>query len=200
VRLFIAVDVDAATRRAVERLRERVRERLPAADRALRWVEPANLHLTIRFLGEQADPGRIEAALGPPFEQPAFDLAWHDPAWLPPRGRPRVFYLAVGDGVAPLQALEREITHRLAGLGVPPDERPFTAHLTLARVREGADPHVIGRLDAATAHEPVAAGLRVPVGTVVLYESRLSPRGSTYIARHRSALRRDPSALRRDPP
>lgn len=188
MRLFVAVDVDADTRRAVERLRRSLRDRHPVAERALRWVEPANLHLTLRFLGEQ-DPGPIEAALRAPFDPPRFTMTWSGPAWLPPRGRPRVFYLAVDEGAATLRALADELAARFGAIGIPPEDRPFTAHLTLARVREGADPHVVRTLESSPALATPAAGLRVGVDAVVLYESRLSPHGSTYVVRHRSRLR-----------
>jgi 2'-5' RNA ligase len=99
-----------------------------------------------------------------------------------------VLHVAVGEGREPLARLAGEVSERLRPLGVPPDDRPFTAHLTLARVRDGAEAGVVRDLQAFVPSEPFAAGGPLRVEGVVLYESRLSPRGPTYSARARFAL------------
>jgi 2'-5' RNA ligase len=189
MRLFVAVDIDAASRREAERLRTHLRVQRPAFERALRWVEPPKLHLTLRFLGEQPSPDPFRRALETPFAQPPFSFVWGAPAWLPPRGRPRVFHVAVGQGGEALARLADEVTARLVPLGVPPEDRPFTAHLTLARVREDAGSSVLVRRDDPILQQPFATGVAVPVDSVVLYQSRLSPRGPEYRVEHRVALR-----------
>jgi len=188
MRLFVAVDVDRATRDAARRLRERLHRERPTVDRALRWVDPSNLHLTMQFLGEREDAAAIEQAVSAPFEVPRFRLAWGTPAWLPPRGRPRVFYVAVTEGVASLARLVEAVGQRLAGLSTRPDERPFTPHLTLARVRDGADPGVLRQLGSLVEPVPFAPDAAFGVDAVVLYESRLSPHGPEYRPVCRAAL------------
>jgi 2'-5' RNA ligase len=186
--MFVAVDVDRATRDAAERLRTRLTSSRPTLDRALRWVEPDTLHLTLRFLGEREDVGAIERALAPPFAERRFSISWAAPGWLPPHGRPRVLYVAVGDGAEALARVAEEVTTRLQPLGIQPDVRAFTAHLTLARVRDRLEPVLLRQLMAATSASTFAADVRVTVDAVVLYESRLSPQGPTYRAQCRSRL------------
>lgn len=188
MRLFLAVDVDRATRQAAEHLRARLRDQRAGVERVLRWVEPQNLHLTLRFLGEREDVAPIERALAPAFGQSRFTMTWTAPAWLPPRGRPRVFYVAVGQGEETLRALAEEVGDRLTMLGIPREDRPFTAHLTLARVRDVAEQGILRQAETVVPREPFAPDARVSVDDIVLYESRLSPHGPTYTARRRFAL------------
>jgi 2'-5' RNA ligase len=186
--LFVAVDVDRETRDAAERLAATLRRAHPGVDRALRWVDVANLHLTLRFLGERDDAEALQHVLAPSFSEPRFFLEWTAPGWLPPHGRPRVFCVDMGAGAECLHRVAGELSARLQSLGVPPEDRPFTAHLTLARVRDGADPAVIGPLRRLVSGLAFAPGRQVPVDNVVLYESRLSPKGPTYVPLLRSRL------------
>jgi 2'-5' RNA ligase len=183
VRLFVAVDVDRETRAAASRLRDRLARERPPSARELRWVAADLLHLTVRFLGERDDLTMLTRALGETLPQTRFRLTWSTP----PRGRPRVLYVAVADGLDALRRVAGEVDGRLAAAGIAPDDRPFTGHLTLARVRDGAGPALLADVGRAAAG-PFAPGTVVEVGSVVLYESRLSPRGPTYHERHRVSL------------
>lgn len=189
MRLFVAVDVDRPTREAAIRLRERMARAVPASENALRWVHPDLLHLTVRFIGDSEQVDAIEALLTRPFAQPRFTLAWGRPGWLPPRGRPRVFQVPLAAGAPALGALAGEVSTRLGDIGVPAEERPFTAHLTLARVRDAAGPGLSRAVEAFVSDGDFASGGTVPVDSIVLYESRLLPRGPIYRARLRSPLR-----------
>ena len=92
---------------------------------------------------------------------------------------------AITAGAAELTEVERELSARLRRIGVGPDDRAFTPHLTLARVREPADLRT----------EALLAGFETrPLGTsrvdaITLFESRLSAKGPTYVPIHRTPLR-----------
>lgn len=169
----------------------------------LKPVDPANLHLTLRFLGD-ADAARIPdlaaaldravAAVG----VPAFDLAFTTVAALPPRGLPRVLVADVADP-APLFALEQSLTAELSRLTppFPPDQRPFRPHLTLARLappqRRGPRP-VAPPIDLHTRFTASADASR-PLGraritALHLIESAHRPTGPIYMTRHASNLTR----------
>lgn len=93
-------------------------------------------------------------------------------------GAPRVLWTAVERGAEPLVRLAREVNARLDRFDLRPEERPFRAHLTLARFKRSPSP----RLRDALSN--VAAGWSFPecrVEQVVLYESRLSPQGASYV-------------------
>src|SRR5690348_2656265 len=140
MRLFTALDLDDATRaRAADAAaRARVALERQASDLTARWVAPDSLHITLWFLGEVADDraAAITQALSSPFEEQPFDVAIGGLGFFPPSRSPRVFWLGVHDGADRVAPLYREVGHRLAPLGFEPESRGFTAHVTIARVKD----------------------------------------------------------------
>jgi RNA 2',3'-cyclic 3'-phosphodiesterase len=180
MRAFIAVEIDEAVRRRAAQLSRALASALEQGGgrRSVSWVAPQNLHLTLRFLGE-VDPATAEAVTGrlaPPFVTPAFEVGLSGLGTFPPAGPPRVIWLAVSGGAKALSDVSREVDARLAGLGLPTDERGFHAHLTLGRVKRPTGP----RLPDAIAAAGAADAGRCRVDHVTLFESRLSPSGATY--------------------
>jgi 2'-5' RNA ligase len=180
MRAFIAAEIDEAVRRRAAQLSRLLATALEQDGdrRSIAWIAPQNLHLTLRFLGEVA-PSAVEAVtsrLEPPFHIPAFEVGLSGLGTFPSAGPPRVIWLGVTEGARALSDVSREVDARLAGLGLPKDERGFHAHLTLGRVMGP-----VGRRlrDAITAAGAADAG-RYLVDHVTLFESRLSPSGATY--------------------
>jgi RNA 2',3'-cyclic 3'-phosphodiesterase len=187
MRLFLAVELDDIVRARMAACGEALRGRLrPALARAAAWVPPANLHLTLRFLGWQNDEQveRLEQALATPFASAPFDLELRDLGHFPPRGSPRVLWVGVGQGRDTVVALHAEIELRLRELGFLPEDRPFHPHVTLARFKSERLPR------GARLPEPLGeAALGVcHVAAITLFESRLSPKGPTYLPRLRCPL------------
>lgn len=188
MRLFLAVGLDEAVRRAAEKTAEELRKRV---DRVLRgrWVPPSHMHLTIRFIGHVADE-RVPSVLDvlePPLTIPTFDVALGTCGVFPTSGPPRVLWIGLKEGLASLQAMHDEFNRRLAAAGVEPENGPFSAHVTLARIKDAS------RGSSAVVRESIQA-IRVPtnrcqISEAVLFESRLSPKGSTYTAQLRIPLR-----------
>lgn len=131
-RLFVAVPLAEPARQAVASLMEDLAARPPR----LRWVRPESLHLTIRFLGptlEDAIAGVREAVTEAAAHARPFAVRLGGTGAFPPRGRPRVLWVGVVDGEPELAALAAALEDALAARGWPRDDRPFRAHLTLAR-------------------------------------------------------------------
>lgn len=157
-----------------------LRQASPRGARGVAWVSPENLHVTLKFLGH-VDEARLEpmrgalggaAAAGPPF-----DLAITGLGAFPTAARPRVLWAGVGRGAEALAALAAAVERALAALGVPPEDRPFSAHVTLGRVREPRrDPALAAALAAGAARD--FGTLRV--AHVSLMRSDLSPGGRRY--------------------
>jgi 2'-5' RNA ligase len=174
MREFLAIPLPATQRRAAVASRNV----LEAAGQGWRFVREEGLHLTIRFLGE-VDPSRRQV----------LDAAWREAAQgvgrlalrlrgaavFPAAARPRVLWLGLEDET-PDKALARladRMERAARAQGFAPENRPFAAHVTLARARRGvraAVPPVerIGDLGAFVAER------------VVLYRSELSASGSLY--------------------
>lgn len=181
MRLFVAVEIgEALATRAAKLSRELRRRADAAADRAkITWVPPDRMHLTVRFIGE-VDEGKataIGAALGAPVEVEPFNLTLCGAGTFPSRGTPRVIWVGVTEGREGLLAVEREVTSRLTPLGISEEERVYSPHLTLARVREAAGLRAASLLDGLTDRRLGT----VRIDAITLFQSRLSPKGPSYI-------------------
>lgn len=186
MRVFVAIAVADTMKRDAARLHERAAGERRPAERALRWVDPRHLHLTLRFLGEIDDgtAARAVAAFAGTFDEPAFSYALDAPSWLPAAARPRVLVREVGDGRESVASLAREVGRRLSqgGVEVEPDSRPFRPHVTLARARPGEE-GVLRAVPAAWWAGAVPwSGEPALIDRVTIFESRLTPAGPVYTA------------------
>lgn len=190
MRLFAAVDLEPHVRHAVFAAGERVARALagPGGHRRSRvsWVREGNLHLTIRFLGEVEDSrvGDLIAGFSVPLATAAFEIELGGVGVFPPSGPPRVIWIGVTHGAERLTSLSAEVDARFAESGFGRDDRPFQAHLTIARCKDVIDRQACGRLLGA---DPGALGAS-RVEEVVFYQSRLSASGPTYEALARAPL------------
>jgi 2'-5' RNA ligase len=167
------------------RLPDDVRDRLAAAIDHLRshaadvaWVAPANLHVTLKFLGQVDEarvPAVIEALRAAAAAHRALDVAVRGLGAFPTPARARVLWAGLaGDGAA-LGALAEAVDAACGALGFPREPRPFAAHVTLGRAREP-------RPQAALADALARGGEygRVRVECVSLMRSELSRGGARY--------------------
>jgi 2'-5' RNA ligase len=186
IRAFIAIDLPPAVKEALGGAARALGERVERG--VVRWVRPEQMHLTLRFLGETpldrlpAVRQAMDAAAG---GRAPFELRLDGVGCFPNRNRPRVVWvgLAAADGgeSAPLLALKAALDEALAPVGRPPEDRPFTAHLTLGRVKDERGARGIDW----TADVP---GLEIPVTALHLIESQLKPDGPVYMVRYSSYL------------
>jgi 2'-5' RNA ligase len=187
-RLFVGVPIGAAARDEIVALVETVREAADPSVRDVRWVRLDGLHLTLRFLGETPEDvvdGVIvavdEAARG----RSPFPVVVTGAGAFPSMARPRTLWLGVADGSDELAELAARLDDRLAVAGWPRSERPFRAHLTLARsdgVRSGPD--VARRLVAAAEGRRV----RFEANSLVLFETVAGQGPARYVVEHEARL------------
>jgi 2'-5' RNA ligase len=170
VAILLAEAIRARLASEVERLRPLARD--------VAWIARDNVHLTLKFLGE-VDAARLET-LGDALARavapcPAFPLVVDGLGAFPSRSRPRVLWAGVGEGAGEATALAGRVDAALAPLGFPRETRPFSAHVTLGRVRTPrADRGLAEALDRGSVFG------RQPVERVSLMRSELSPRGARY--------------------
>ncbi len=171
IRCFLAATFPVAVTRKIAEEIERQRKAVTAK---VAWVPPANLHVTLRFLGsidEDLVDGIVVrlkkvAVANPPFEARAKGLG----------SFPHVLWVGVeGDGMVKLQ---KDVEAAMVDLGFAKEDRPFHPHITVGRVKHGT----VGEWSAAT--EFGAATLN----EIVVYESRTHRAGAEYIARARVPL------------
>lgn len=183
MRLFVAAEPSDQVRSAAEASAQRLRDRLAITKAAggIRWVPVTNMHLTVWFLGEVSDvrASAVLDALRPPLQTPAFDLHIAGFGAFPPSGPPRVLWMGVTRGLDDLARAHDEVGARLQPWGFPPEGRAYSAHLTIARVKE--PPHGAARaaIRQAIAHEPADAG-SCRIEALTVFRSRTSPHGAIY--------------------
>ena len=135
MRAFVAVGISREVVSLLERLVESERTRFPRA----RWVQLANLHLTLRFLGESSEPvlsgmaTDLRASLA---RFPHFTLDCRGVGFFPSSRRPRVFWVGVSKPPVALVQIHEEIEIIARRHGFEAETRKFSPHLTLARFRE----------------------------------------------------------------
>jgi RNA 2',3'-cyclic 3'-phosphodiesterase len=180
MRLFVAVDLDDATRARIGRVIDTLRAGTEQAGSKARisWIVRERLHLTLQFIGEVREPmvDAIVTRLRPAFDLAAFELRFDGVGTFPPAGRPRVVWLGVDRGAEQLAALHAETARRLADVPFRREARAFAPHLTLARFKEHGTRADSDRVMRAQLES--AGGCTID--HVTLYQSRLSPRGPTY--------------------
>jgi 2'-5' RNA ligase len=132
-RTFVCLELPASIRAQAESLQGR----LAGLSEKIRWVNPTNLHLTLRFLGEisrsQVDTVCLAVRTAASHVD-AFSIRLSGTGCFPSPRRPRAFWVAVAtasDLTRLFEAVERE----LLSAGFPRETRPFSPHLTLGRVR-----------------------------------------------------------------
>ncbi len=156
----------------------RVESDLRAATSGLSWAKPENLHLTLRFLGDLGDSGVQRAGRAVErgaAEVPAFRARLGGLGAFPSLTRPRVLWTGLAEGTEEASALALAVNRALMRDGFGSPDKPFQAHLTLARVREGAQGLAALR-DYAAAPVPGSAIL----DQVALMKSELHPAGARY--------------------
>lgn len=190
-RLFLAVNLSIATTRKIAEAIEAMRPE--AARRGLRvgWVPPANLHVTLKFLGwsnpEMVDAiaDRVRAGL---HGRKAFELEARGVGAFPTETSARVLWVGVVDPKGVLATLAADVEAWMERLGYEREKRAYHPHVTIGRVRE--DHGGQGGTGAAEVLAPwreVAFG-RSLVREVVLYESKMRAKGSEYLAQARVPL------------
>jgi 2'-5' RNA ligase len=149
----------------------------------LRPTRPEGLHFTLRFLGNMtaAQEQQLAEACAAAVEGvSAFPLAIGGFGAFPNGRRPRVVWLGLREGAAPLIALQRRVEDELLRRALIPDSEEFTPHLTLARVRPEAVPAARAALGTALAALPTSEQARSTARAVSLVHSVLTPQGSRY--------------------
>lgn len=177
MRCFIAIEVVPAIRQKLAELTLKLRRALRGNRGGIKWVEPNLMHLTLKFLGE-IDEAAV-ATVGRIVDQVAvshrgFELSVEGVGYF---GRPaRVIW--VGTKESPeLMALQADMEGRLAEANFPAEERPFSAHLTLARIKDpAAGRDVPGLIESDQSIRLGSFG----VDSLKLFRSELTPQGPNY--------------------
>ncbi|MGA2172931.1 MAG: RNA 2',3'-cyclic phosphodiesterase [Sedimentisphaerales bacterium] len=179
MRVFISIDIDDKTRKAIADLQKQIASKVDVKKGDLKWVEPNNIHLTLKFLGEISDEQleevrEITKTVAQAHQK--FNLEIESVGSFGGRSA-KVVWVGAGKGTDALLALQKDLDDLLAQAGYPKEEREFSAHLTLCRVN-----HPIAGLKLG---EAIAQFLYLKLGSIAadaiyVYQSQLTPAGPIY--------------------
>lgn len=188
MRLFFAVLLDDQTRRHVALVQEAMKRSL--AGQRIAWVREENLHLTLRFLGEQDEQGArraMEVAQSVAQGHSPFRFTVRGAGVFPDPRHARVLWVGVEEPAEPLYQLARRLEGELRQKGFPPEDKPFRSHITLARIKVPPPTQVVQNLLRSLPDEPLG---EVEVRFFVLMQSVLQPDGAVYTPVQEFELRR----------
>ena len=191
IRAFLAVELSQELRAEVALVQQELKGRIELKmnrNRHISWVQPAKMHLTIKFLGDMdeqvIDPllGAIEQAIG---SQPSVNVPLERLGAFPSPHRPRVLWIGPSEnweqGKEGKRVIEihGEIEQACESLGFLREAKPFSPHLTLARLKTRERHIGVALATSGVLHQPLLVG-SLAVESVVLVKSELKPTGSVY--------------------
>ena len=199
-RTFIAVELNEGARSYLHQQVQGLARSLPR----VRWVDSETLHLTLAFLGE-LDDAQLERAITATEEmareaQP-FTLRIGSLGFFGPAQNPRVIWIGLAGRLQPLLDLQARLAGRLAEAGFPPEERAYSPHLTLARIKTPLTQQELAALRAsmAAASRDGSHGVyssqsseqtppEIPVAHLSVMKSELTRAGAHYTCLQRSSF------------
>jgi 2'-5' RNA ligase len=187
VRCFIAIELTEELKRGLRELQAQLKA---ASQAPVKWVEPENIHLTLKFLGNVATDRLNEigqATTNAVRGTSPFSLEVRELGVFPNPRRVQIVWVGLSGEVEKLTILQQRIESGLAKLGFAPENRRFTPHLTLARLRDRATPQERERLGQLVAETEFAARSFI-VNSVKLIKSQLTREGPIYSQLSSAAL------------
>ena len=187
LRAFIAIELPHQVKEQIAAQTAGLRRKL---GHSLRWVPADNLHLTLKFLGEiasiQIDP-LVQALETETKQHESFEITMEGLGCFPNARRPRVVWVGI---VAPaaLSRLAEGIETAVAPLGFVAEDRPFSAHLTIGRVREQLPAADVVSISEALQDTHIGRLGSFTAAAVHLFRSDLQPGGPVYRCLSTSAL------------
>ncbi len=146
----------------------------------VKWVPPDNIHMTLKFLGE-IQPQKLKSIqnIFPSLFQnfSRFDVAITRLGAFPNAQKPRVIWAGITQNAELLTEIAAQLENALGKLGFPKEDKKFSPHMTLGRVRSFKNIEKLSEsIDAYQKFLPITE----PIETIVLFKSTLASQGSIY--------------------
>jgi len=186
MRLFIAIELPRKTRDALAALQSELKE--SGAD--VKWVAPENIHLTLKFIGEtnEADLKNILRAMEETAKgHCAFTMRAASCGAFPNINSPRVIWVGLSKGSEETKQIAEGLEVKLAAVGIPKEERPFSSHITLGRTRSSLNRDKL--VDSLKILEEKLPEEEFMVTKITLFKSTLTPKGAVYEALQEASLK-----------
>lgn len=186
MRTFIAIELSDEIRSSLAQIESHLK--YSGAD--VKWVDEKNIHLTLKFLGEidEEKCDKIKAILDQiAGSTGSFEISVKDIGAFPKIDHPRVIWVGLDKGAAESKLLAEKIDETLSGIGFEKETRPFTAHLTIGRVRSSKNKQALKEKIGSFGLQE-ARNKRQVVSSIILFQSKLTPKGPIYTKLHEARL------------
>ncbi|MBN2256799.1 MAG: RNA 2',3'-cyclic phosphodiesterase [Anaerolineaceae bacterium] len=189
IRAFIAITLPQSIQHQLAEIRDTLQKEME--ETTVRWVNPANIHLTLKFLGEipEKDVTNIILKLSGEIRlHPEFQLNIQGIGAFPSVQQPRVIWAGLQEADA-LMRLQRSIESKMKELGYDTEERPFSAHVTIGRVKQHVTHQQIVNCGIVVARQDIGGLDGFIVESVELYRSELTRGAPIYTRLHTYRLK-----------
>lgn len=179
IRAFIAFEISDEARTEISR----VEKGLKASEADVKWVAPASMHLTLKFLGNVVEESlpRLSGQLdGIAAVSAAFDAVLHDLGVFPGWDHPKVVWVGLSEGAARMTEVASMVEEAMEIEGFAKEGRRFSPHITIGRVRTLKNKDKLRKIAADTRINPACSR----ISRIVLFKSELTPKGSVYTPLH----------------
>lgn len=180
MRSFIAIELSKEIKDFLGSLQDKLKQ--SGAD--VKWVEPKNIHLTLKFLGEikEEKVDKVKLALEESLkDRSCFYMQLGPLGCFPNTKFPRVIWIGIKEGDIETRQITEYLEEKMAKIGIPKENRPFSSHITIGRVRSGLNiKNLIASLDTLTANLSAQVLPGQTVNKIILFKSTLTPKGPIY--------------------
>ncbi len=184
MRVFIAIDINNEIRKRLSDLqlqlqKEAIQQNVKKSD--VKWVDPRQIHLTLKFLGEVADEGIVNVCNTVKIvadRNSSFDLTVESVGCFGGKSA-RVLWVGTGLGGDELLRLQNDLEQAMASAGWPEEARQFSGHLTLCRIRNSKAGAKLVQI--ADKYKDFKLGV-ISADALSVYQSQLMPAGPIYTA------------------
>lgn len=188
MRAFIAIALPKEIQEKLALLQNKLRK--TGAD--VKWVSPANIHLTLKFLGEidieqlSQISGILESVAK---DHSTFLMRLGQVGAFPRPDSPRVIWIGLDHGDKETETIAEELEEKIEKLGIPKEDRPFSSHITIGRTRSTLNRLNLVR-ELKNSRDPLGIGItEFTAEKITLFKSVLSPKGPTYEALKEAVLK-----------
>ena len=181
MRAFIAIELSPDLKKHLASLEEQLKS--SGAD--VKWVKPENIHLTLKFLGEidEKQLGEIAKIIQNTADKnKRFFIRLASPGAFPDINFPRVVWIGIEKGDPETKEIAKILEEEIAKVGIPQENRPFSSHITLGRVRSGLNREKLVKNLDNLASKPPEDSPEFLVTKITLFKSTLTPGGPIYEA------------------
>lgn len=189
IRSFIAIELPTTVKQELTTLEDLLKKRCP---QVVRWVDPQNIHVTLKFLGD-VDSDRVdeinmaidEATQG----MSPFHLELKDLGVFPNLNRVNIIWVDAKGDLDKLTDLQKQIESNMEQLGFAREDRDFTPHLTIGRVRDYVSPDDRKKIGQVLSQTAFASAQVITVNSVNLVKSQLTNTGAIYTRLYASVFK-----------